>query len=120
MSRAGFSRQEIETEKVLSEGEIGLSASHQLAIQKCLVKQPKVERATLYGSRAIGSFRPGSDIDLALEGELSLSELNALVMAIDDLLLPYELDLSLFDLINNPQLREHIERVGKVFYQRAS
>lgn len=118
MIKACFNGNESKAEITLSEDDTGLSIQHQRAIQKCLAGQPKVEQAILYGSRAMGTFRAGSDIDLALKGELSLAELNTLVMAIDDLLLPYELDLSLFELINNLQLCEHIERVGKVFYQR--
>ncbi len=73
----------------------------------------------LYGSRALGSYREGSDIDLTLLGEIDLTTLNHISLKLDDLLLPYEIDLSVFDEIENAELREHIQRVGKVFYQRA-
>ena len=42
-------------------------------IRAVLVRHPSVTRAVLFGSRAKGNFREGSDIDLALEGE-SLGE----------------------------------------------
>lgn len=100
---------------VLSEDD-GLTLAQRDAIKATLAKQPKIKQAILYGSRAKGSYRLGSDIDLALKGDLSLSELHALELAIDDLLLPYELDLSVYKLIDNQELLDHIERVGKVFY----
>ncbi|MDD2760362.1 MAG: nucleotidyltransferase domain-containing protein [Methylomonas sp.] len=87
------------------------------AIQRVFAKHPKIERAVLYGSRAKGNYRPGSDIDLTLFGEsLSYAELCRIETEIDDLLLPYTLDLSLYDQIDNADLREHILRVGLVFY----
>lgn len=103
---------------VLSEDD-GLLSAQRDSIKALLSTQPKVEQAILYGSRAKGTYLRGSDIDLTLKGDLSLSELHALELAIDDLLLPYELDLSVYKLINNQDLLDHIERVGKLFYQRA-
>jgi predicted nucleotidyltransferase len=80
---------------------------------------PQIQRVVLYGSRAKGSFRPGSDIDLTIEGEqLSLSQLLAIENQIDDLLLPWMVDISLKHRIDNPALLDHIERVGVTFYTR--
>ena len=80
---------------------------------------PAVEKAVLYGSRAMGNFKKGSDIDLTLYGEaLSVAMLYKIMTALDDLLLPYMIDLSIFAQIDNQNLREHIERVGVVFYER--
>jgi type I restriction enzyme S subunit len=73
----------------------------------------------LYGSRAKGTFKPGSDIDLTLIGDgLASQELAAIDEELDDLLLPYQIDLSIFDQLDHVKLHEHIERVGKVFYER--
>jgi predicted nucleotidyltransferase len=81
---------------------------------------PQVERVTLYGSRAKGSYRPGSDIDLTVEGEgLALEQLLAMEGQIDELLLPWMVDLSLKDRIDNPALLAHIARVGVPFYERS-
>jgi predicted nucleotidyltransferase len=67
----------------------------------------------LYGSRALGTHRPGSDIDLALFGNNVTPDLIAsIAILIDDLLLPYTLDLTAYALIDNDPLREHIDRVG--------
>lgn len=80
---------------------------------------PQVEKALLYGSRAKGTFRNGSDIDLTLVGEmLDLSILLKIENDIDDLLLPYKIDLSIFSHIESEGLIEHINRVGVVFYER--
>ena len=81
---------------------------------------PAVEKAVLYGSRAKGNFKTGSDIDLTLYGEALTSDLcSAVASALDDLLLPYTIDLSVFEELNHAKLREHIERVGVLFYERA-
>ncbi|MBA1262393.1 nucleotidyltransferase family protein [Stutzerimonas sp. NM35] len=80
---------------------------------------PQVKRVVLYGSRAKGTYRPGSDIDLTMEGhKLTFAQLLALENQIDELLLPWMVDLSLRAGIDNPALLEHIERVGVPFYER--
>jgi predicted nucleotidyltransferase len=79
-----------------------------------------VEEAFIYGSRAKGVHKPGSDIDLVLKGEkLNLEALNNISLALDNLLLPYNFDLSLYHRIENPDLVKHIERVGKLVYRTA-
>ncbi|MDR3502213.1 MAG: restriction endonuclease subunit S [Legionella sp.] len=90
-------------------------------ISTVLASHPSIEKAVLFGSRAKGNFKPGSDIDLSLYGEtISSKELGEISSELDDLLLPYSIDLSIFKDIDHAKLREHIERVGKVFYQRAN
>ncbi|MBU4371024.1 MAG: restriction endonuclease subunit S [Proteobacteria bacterium] len=82
---------------------------------------PEIEKAILYGSRAKGNFKTGSDIDLTLCGEALTSDLcSTIASELDDLLLPYTIDLSVFNEINHAKLREHIERVGVLFYERAN
>ena len=82
-------------------------------------KYPQIEKATLYGSRAKGNYRNGSDIDLTLKGEaLTLSILSKVETELDDLLLPYKIDLSIHHKIENPDLLEHMDRVGIVFYEK--
>lgn len=88
-------------------------------INSILARYPEVDEAILYGSRAKGNFRPGSDIDLTLKGKgLNLHLLNTISLALDDLLLPYHVDLSLHHQIDNPDLIAHIERVGRIFYHK--
>jgi len=79
----------------------------------------QVEEAILYGSRAKGNFRNGSDIDLVLKGKnLDLQVMNKLSEQLDDLLLPYTLDVSVYKQITDPDLLDHIRRVGVLFYKK--
>ena len=97
----------------------GLPETTISAIREVLSNYPKIEKAILYGSRAKGNYRNGSDIDLTLVGEeMTLSDLSKLEWEIDDLLLPYKFDISLFHQISSPSMIEHIERVGKEFWVR--
>jgi predicted nucleotidyltransferase len=84
-----------------------------------LARHPAVERAVLYGSRAKGNYKPGSDIDLTLYGTGLTSAMCATIAdALDDLLLPYSIDLSVFSDLKHAELEVHIQRVGVVFYER--
>ncbi len=79
----------------------------------------EVYEAILYGSRAKGNYKNGSDIDITLKGKnMNINILNKISLVIDDLLLPYTLDLSILKQIKNPVLIAHIERVGIVFYEK--
>jgi len=63
----------------------------------------------------------GSDIDLILYGKALTSDLRSIIASeLDDLLLPYTIDLSIFAELDHAQLQEHIERVGVLFYERES
>lgn len=79
----------------------------------------ELEQVILYGSRAKGNYKKGSDIDLTLLGDnMNLRILNKISIELDDLLLPYKIDLSIYHHIKNQQLIDHINRVGKVVYKR--
>lgn len=79
---------------------------------------PEIEKVLIYGSRAMGTNRAGSDIDLTIIGEVPSDQFNRLTAEIDELNLLYKTDLSLHHHIENRDLLDHIERVGKIFYQR--
>jgi len=97
----------------------GLKENKIKKIQSVFANYSNIEKAILYGSRAKGNYRNGSDIDLTLIGEnLDLSTLFKIENKLDDLLLPHKIDLSLFQKIENPDLVDHINRVGKVFYEK--
>ncbi len=96
----------------------------ELTIQKIrtvLRHYSQVEKATLYGSRAKGNYKNGSDIDLTLHGstDLTLKVLYRIMDELDDLLLPYIIDLSIFNTISDPDVIEHIQRVGVTFYDKS-
>ena len=89
-------------------------------IRAVFARHPQVEKAVLYGSRAKGNYKNGSDIDLTLSGDgLNLGVLLRILDELDELLLPWLIDLSIYSTIDHPELREHIERVGVIFYRRA-
>ncbi len=99
----------------------GLKDTHIKLIQSVFSSYSSVDKAVIYGSRAKGNYSSGSDIDLTLMGdELNLSTLLKIENELDDLLLPYKIDLSVFHKIENPDLIEHINRVGIIFYGKNS
>ena len=86
-------------------------------LKKIFSKFEKINKVVLYGSRAKGNYRKGSDIDLTLFGDnLDLKTVYAIEDEIEELYLPYKFDVSIYKQIENHDLREHIERVGKIFY----
>jgi uncharacterized protein len=99
----------------------GLNGKTVEAICEVFLQHPEIDRALLFGSRAKGTFRPGSDIDLALFGQnLTQKILNRLYEKLDDLPIPYGFSLVLFDKITDPAVAAHIDRVGSVFYEKES
>lgn len=79
----------------------------------------ELEAVVLYGSRAKGTYHAGSDIDITLQGEnLNDTLVGKIEGEIDNLLLPYSFDISLWSQIDNAELRKHIERMGIIIYQR--
>ncbi len=82
-------------------------------------KYSGIEQAILYGSRATGNFKAGSDIDLTLIGNsISHQHISTILNEFDESNMPYLFDLSILSQIENPDLVDHIKRVGKIFYQR--
>ncbi len=86
-------------------------------IQQVLETNPRIDKGIIFGSRAKGNFKDGSDIDIAIKGEnMKLDDLLALEAKLDDLDLPYNIDLINYSDIKEPALTEHIDRVGIEFY----
>jgi predicted nucleotidyltransferase len=86
-------------------------------IRGVFARYPTVREVRVYGSRAKGTFRPGSDIDLSIMDEhVSGEQMMQIANDFDDLPTLYTIDLALFRQIDNPALAEHILRIGKVFY----
>jgi len=98
--------------------QFGLKPSVIEKIRGVLREYPQIEQVLLYGSRAKGNYRQGSDIDLTIKGDqLTPALLMEMENKLDDLLLPYKIDLSLFHSIENKELIAHIDHVGLVFFQ---
>jgi predicted nucleotidyltransferase len=96
----------------------GLPDSAVEKIKAVLLAHSAVEKAILYGSRAKETYKSGSDIDLTLLGRIIFQELLRIETELDDLLLPWMIDISIYEHIDNLALIEHIQRVGMVFYTK--
>ena len=103
----------------MSAARFGLTEPTIEKIGGVLAQHPQVEQAVLYGSRANGNYKNGSDIDLTLTGGRLDGRIGGQIdEELDDLLLPYEFDLSVLSEITHADLLDHIRRVGVVFYER--
>lgn len=84
----------------------------------CLSHFPHIKEAVLFGSRAKGTYKEFSDVDIALKGnDVNTEDLLMLQTEIDDLLLPYEFDFCIYDRLSNSKLKEHIDRRGVTVYK---
>ena len=101
--------------------EFGLKDNEINALRVTLASIPEVDEAIIYGSRARGTNKLASDIDITLKGKsLTYLQLALLDAKIDDLYLPYFVDLSLFSMLRNADLIDNIVREGKVLYRKES
>lgn len=99
----------------------GLKDIELAKLNEVFAANERIERVILYGSRAKGNYKPFSDVDITLEGaELTHTDLNRISLAIDDLLLPYQFDISIFHTLKNEALIDHIRRMGITIYERES
>ena len=88
-------------------------------INEVFSKYSEVEVVIIYGSRAKGSYKNGSDIDLTIIGEnIKLELLNKIENELDNLMLPYSFDLSAYKELTNKEFIEHIDRCGVIFYNK--
>jgi uncharacterized protein len=101
--------------------ELGLKDEQLEEIRSFAQKIPAIEEVIIYGSRAKGTYRPGSDVDLVLVGkDLKLADQLSFWNDLDDSYQPYLFDVAILHQIQNDSLLEHIERVGKVIYRRSN
>lgn len=97
----------------------GILETDMINIISVLSTNPKTEKVVLFGSRAVGNFGPGSDIDISWVGEdLELGDVVEAGLKYDKLFLPYKLDLVIYRQIKEKALIEHIERVGIGLYEK--
>lgn len=98
----------------------GISDKSYRLIIDVLKRFDEVDSAVIFGSRAKGNYRNGSDIDLALKGDRLTSKIILDISGIlnEQLPIPYHVDVVNYNSINVPELKEHIDRVGKEFYRK--
>lgn len=79
----------------------------------------KIENVILFGSRAIGNYKPGSDIDIALKGaDIKLNDILKITADLDTLSTPYKFDIVIYNRITENALIDHIRRVGILLFDR--
>ena len=98
----------------------GLKDRYRNSIIEVLAANERVERAVLFGSRAMETFRPASDVDIVLFGkDLTQRDWARIVAAMDELTVPQRVDLLLYDRIHSEALTNHIEKCGVEIYRRS-
>lgn len=97
----------------------GLTSQEVQLLASVFRHHPEVALVKLFGSRAKGTHRPGSDVDLAIWGEVDALGAESIAGELDELPLPYRFEVTPFASIQFAPLREHIERVGEVLYHRS-
>lgn len=99
---------------------LGLSEQDLQIISNVCRRFPKIESVVLFGSRAMGNFKKGSDVDLALTGKIDHAMLNQLKSVLEnDCPVPYFFDIIDYASIENKDLKAHIDQYGKVIYRRS-
>lgn len=77
-----------------------------------------IDEVLIFGSRAKGNQKNGSDVDLAIKGDVDLNTLTKIELMIDNLLLPFTFDICIFNRLKHIDLIDHINRVDKVIYKK--
>ena len=96
----------------------GLSDSVISELQDVFRRHANISKVLIFGSRAKGNYREGSDIDLvAIGNDLDYSQIIKILTEIDNLELLYSVDLLDYNKTINTPIGEHIDCVGQVFYQ---
>ncbi len=91
-------------------------------IVESISARPEIERALIFGSRAMGNAKRGSDIDLALCGEkVTRATAEALSRELNEQLpIPYYVDVVAYREIDHDRLKRHIDAEGREFFRRGS
>ena len=99
--------------------DFGLPTGDLNAIINVVASVDNVQRAVVYGSRAKGNYRPNSDIDIMLFGDsLTFSDIAIVADRLDDLLLPWQIDITARNRVFNSDFIEQVDRYGKVIFNR--
>jgi len=90
----------------------GLTDKQLNLIKNILSKHPNIEKVILFGSRAKGNFKKYSDIDIALLGSVTSLNAEKIKLDLNELPIIYKFDVLSYNELKNPQLKQHIDRVG--------
>ena len=93
-----------------------LTDSKLINLKNVFQKYPEIQNVILYGSRALGTAKSGSDIDISLKGKINLELLTKVTFDLEDLYFPEKIDISVYNEIQNKNLIEHIDKFGIKIY----
>lgn len=87
-------------------------------LREYFARIPEIEKVVIYGSRAMGNYERGSDIDFAFFSSAPTDLTGTLLTELNELPTPYFFDVTNYQRLQHPELKEHIDQVGIVFYQK--
>lgn len=98
----------------------GIPTKSMTLIKKAMAEIREIERAVIFGSRSMGNYKNGSDVDMVIYGnDITMNLVNKLSMELNEILpLPYYFDIFHYESLENVQLKEHIDKFGKMFYTK--
>lgn len=97
----------------------GLSDRDMKTLRDIFKKYPDVKNVFVFGSRAKGTYKQGSDIDLAIMNEgITDTYIRKMKSDFEDSSLPYIVDLVNYPTLKHPELKHHIDRVGVPLLQK--
>jgi predicted nucleotidyltransferase len=97
----------------------GLKEETVRKLREVFSRFPEITEVRIFGSRALGNFKPGSDVDLALYGKGPLRCATRVSTLLNqELPLPYHFDVVDYAFVERPEFREHIDRVSQPIYHQ--
>jgi uncharacterized protein len=97
--------------------EFGLPPETLKRLRHYFISRPEVKEVRVYGSRALGNYKPGSDIDLAIWSDAPVDISGQIKTELEALSTPYLFDVTDYTYIKHLPLKQHIDQVGKVIYR---
>ena len=97
----------------------GLRSSDLEDIIKTLKQFDNIYEAIIFGSRAKGNYKHGSDVDIAIKGDIDFKTVTHLSYLLnEESLMPYKFDILNYGGTHHYDLKEHIDRIGISIYQK--
>jgi len=92
---------------------IGLTQKELEILKSVFEKFDEINEVILFGSRALGTHKKSSDIDLAIKGKVNINTLSKLKYTLEEeTILPYFFDVIIYDNLENQELKKHIDEFG--------
>lgn len=96
---------------------IGLTPKELEVLKDVFKKFDDIKEVILFGSRALGTHKTASDIDLAIKGNVDINTLSKLKYTLEeDTNLPYFFDVVIYDNLDNLELKKHIDEFGEIIF----